>query len=94
MATNPIVYENKLDSLKAVQMIAGAIEETVAETGSLGASGRMLYPALASYGISLEQFEIMMTVMVRIGRVSQEGFRYFLFEDEIVGGNVGTRTET
>jgi hypothetical protein len=61
----------------AVGEVLSALVETVREAGSMGAPGGLMYAALMGHGCSLEQFETLMSVLVRLGKVSKRGDCYF-----------------
>lgn len=66
------------DQLKALKAIGDAIIETVALAGPLGAPGGHLYAALMAHGVSLEQFEQIMSGLCRAKTLRKQGDCYFI----------------
>lgn len=64
----------KTSALKAV---LDAVVESIKEAGPLGVPGGSLYAVLMTRGCTLEQFETMMGVLVRLGKVRKSGQLYF-----------------
>ena len=63
--------------LKVLALLVDAVVETIKESGPMGAPGGVLYAALMTRGFSLEEFEILMRVVVATGRVYKTGHLYF-----------------
>lgn len=57
--------------------IASAIIDTVKEMGEQGAPAGIMYAALMGYGCSLNQFESIMSILVRAGKLTKHGDLYF-----------------
>lgn len=66
-----------LHQIKTLRLVASAIIETVEASGHTGAPGGHLYAALMSTGMSLNQFEQIMTALVSKGFLRKEGHVYF-----------------
>jgi hypothetical protein len=66
--------------IAAVRMIADAIVDAVKAAGAMGAPGGVLYAALMAYGISLSQFESLMSAMVSAGKLTKHGHLYRVVE--------------
>jgi hypothetical protein len=64
----------------ALRLALQAILDAVKEAGSLGAPGGVLYAALLGR-ISLQQFEQLMTALVRMGKLRREGDVYHWLAD-------------
>jgi len=60
--------------------IALAVLETIKEVGSMGAPGGHIYAALMAQGITLEQYEQIMNVLVNSKLVRKVGHCYFMSE--------------
>lgn len=60
----------------AVFAILDAIIESVKAGGSMGAPGGILYAALMAHGCTLDQFNQLMTILVRSGRLDKRGECY------------------
>lgn len=67
---------NKTEAVEALRLLADAIVETVAETPQ-GAPAGMLYAAMMGFGMSLDTFQTIMSMLVAAGRVRREGQLYF-----------------
>ncbi len=65
---------------RALIMIVSAITDTIKEAGEFGAPGGVMYAALMAHGCSLNQFESIMSTLVRLGRVEKRGECYFIRE--------------
>ena len=65
-----------IEQIKALQAIANAIIETVRESGPLGAPSGIMYAALMAQGCSLEQYQQIMSGLVRAGKLRQSGDCY------------------
>lgn len=63
--------------LQTLSLLVNAIVDTIKESGPMGAPGGVLYAALMTRGFSLEEFEILMRVVVATGRVYKTGHLYF-----------------
>ena len=66
-----------VDALKA---ICDAVVELVRASGSLGKPSGELYAFLMKYGCTLEQFEMLMGVLVDAGKVTKRWQLYFAVE--------------
>ena len=62
----------------AVKAILDSIVEAVAAAGKLGAPAGHLYAALMAYGFDIHQFESIMNVLVRAGKLERRGDLYFV----------------
>lgn len=62
---------------QALKLIVESIIEAVAAAGSLGAPGGVIYAALMQYGCSLNQYESIMSALVRAGKLRKQGDLYF-----------------
>jgi len=65
------------EQAQALRQIADAIVQTVQESGSVGAPGGVMYAALMAHGCTLNQFEQIMGVLVRVGKLTKRGDCYF-----------------
>ena len=63
--------------ISALQMIAKAVLDTIREMGPNGAPAGHLYAALMAQGCTMNQFEQIMSALVRTGKVTKEGHCYF-----------------
>lgn len=61
----------------AIRMICDGIVEAVKAAGKLGAPGGVLYAAFIGAGLTLNQFETIMRVLVKTGRLERKGHLYF-----------------
>lgn len=68
----------RTQAIKAVQLLASAIVDSVKTAGSLGAPGGVIYAALMAHGCSLAQYEQIMGALVRVGRLTRRGELYFV----------------
>ena len=66
-----------IEQLKALKAVADAIIETVQLSGPLGAPGGHLYAALMAHGVTLEQYEQIMSGLVGAGKLRKQGECYF-----------------
>ncbi len=66
----------KEQQILAADMIVDAILEAIKAGGSQGAPAGVMYAALMGF-MSLEQFEDIMTALVRTGKVRKQGHLYF-----------------
>jgi hypothetical protein len=69
------INEAQRQLLKAV---CDAVIASVKAAGPLGAPGGVLYAALMSYGIRLEQFESLMGALVNCKKLTKRGELYFV----------------
>lgn len=60
-----------------VRTLLNVIVETVKEAGEQGAPAGPMYAALMTTGMSLEQFETIMGVLVRTGHLRHSNHCYF-----------------
>lgn len=58
---------------EAIRRIADAIVESVKEAGELGAPSGIVYAALNAYGMSLDTYHSFIGVLVKLGKLRQEG---------------------
>ena len=63
---------------RAIALMADAVVDAVKVAGPLGAPGGVLYAGLMSLGLSLGQFEALMSMLVRANVLKREGERYVL----------------
>lgn len=63
--------------LEALLQLSKAVIETVQEAGDQGAPSGVLYAALMTAGLSLEQYERLMAILVDAGKVRKSGHLYF-----------------
>ncbi len=63
---------------RALILIVSAITDTIKEAGEFGAPGGVMYADLMAHGCSLNQFESIMSTLVRLGRIEKRGECYFL----------------
>jgi len=72
MGKNPTTKQ-----MLAVAMLANAIVDTVREgdTG-FGVPGGPMYAAAMAHGVTLHQFEMIMSGLVRVGRLTKHGDCY------------------
>jgi len=61
-----------------LRMVADAIIESVAVAGKQGAPGGSLYAALMTHGFTYEQFEQIMSGLVKTGKLEKRGQLYFV----------------
>ncbi len=62
---------------EAIMAVFDAIVESVAVAGDHGAPGGTLYAALMSVGLSYDQFESLMGMLVASGKLTKRGQLYF-----------------
>jgi hypothetical protein len=67
-----------LEQLTALKAVGDAIIETVSLAGPLGAPGGHIYAALMTHGATLEQYDQIMSDLVRAGKLRKRGDCYFL----------------
>ena len=72
-----------IEQAKALRAIARAIIDTVAETGTLGAPGGHLYAALMTQGCTFNQFDQIMTGLVRAEYLEKRGDCYYPGKKEL-----------
>lgn len=65
------------DQILALKRLTDGIIEAVVAAGADGAPGGVLYAALMTVGCSLEQFETIMSTLVRLGKLQKRGQCYF-----------------
>ena len=66
------------DQIAALRSIGRAILEAVQASGQLGAPGGILYAALMQKGCNLNQFEQIMSGMVRADVLTKSGECYYV----------------
>jgi hypothetical protein len=66
----------KAEKLDVLRQVMNAMVEAVKACPD-GAPGGILYAALMGYGCTLEQFEMLMTVLVEAKKVRKSGQLYF-----------------
>ena len=64
------------ESRALLKLICDAIIEAIGTTDQ-GVPGGPLYATLMPYGITLEQFETIMSTLVAVGQLRKEGQLYF-----------------
>ncbi len=74
---SPVTLEDILNDSKAVLAVLNAIVESVAEAGSQGAPGGTLYAALMMLGVTFDQFNTIMNVLVDNGKLTKKGQLYY-----------------
>lgn len=57
----------------AIRRIAAAIVESVKEAGELGAPSGIVYAALSAHGMSLDTYYQFIGVLVKLGKLRQDG---------------------
>jgi hypothetical protein len=62
--------------IAAIRMVAEAIEDAVKAAGPLGAPGGVIYAALMAHGVTLDQYNQLMSGLVRAGRLTRDGHLY------------------
>jgi hypothetical protein len=70
------------EALLAFVQLCDAVVDAVKEAGPQGAPAGPMYAAFMSVGMSLEQFERMMDVLVKAGRLRKQGHLYFYAEPQ------------
>lgn len=68
------------EALIAFIELCDAVVDAVKEAGPQGAPAGPMYAAFMSYGMSLEQFQRMMDMLVNAGRLRKQGHLYFYVE--------------
>lgn len=68
------------EQIKAVQALAAVIEETVNESGPWGAPSGVMYAALMSKGVSLQVYQQITGMLVKMGRIRQSGDCFYPVE--------------
>lgn len=63
--------------IKALKEVCDAIIQAVKAAGSLGAPAGTLYAVLMSAGCTMEQFDKLMSGLVRAGMLRKQGHLYF-----------------
>jgi hypothetical protein len=58
---------------EAIRRLADAIVDSVKEAGEAGAPSGFVYAALNAHGITLDQYYSFIAVLVKVGRLRQEG---------------------
>lgn len=58
---------------QAIRAIADAIVESVKEAGELGAPSGIVYAALMTYGMNLDTYHQFIGVLVKLGKLRQQG---------------------
>lgn len=66
------------ERLAALDKLVTILCDTIAECGPMGAPSGMLYMALMSRGMTLEQYETLMRLLVEAGKLRRSGHAYFL----------------
>ena len=61
-----------------MRMIMDAVVDSVRAAGPMGAPGGVLYAALMVHGCTLENFQALMGVLVKVGKLTQKGNLYFV----------------
>ena len=60
-----------------VKTLLDAVVNAVSYYGTMGAPGGSLYAAFMVHGLTLNQFEVIMDALVRIGKLRRSGNLYF-----------------
>jgi hypothetical protein len=68
------------EMVRALLAVADAVADIVKAGGKLGTPGGTLYAALMTHGCTLEQFEMLMKVLVDAGKLEKRGQLYFAKE--------------
>ncbi len=68
------------EQAKAIRALATIIEETVNESGSMGAPSGVMYAALMSKGVSLQVYQQITGMLVSMGRIRQSGDCFYPIE--------------
>lgn len=63
--------------LKAIAVIATAIEEAVKEAGPMGAPSGVIYAAVMATGISLDMYNAIIKAMINEKKITQKGYLLF-----------------
>ena len=63
--------------LKALLGVTDAIIESVKAAGTQGAPGGKIYAALMAQGCTLNQYEMLMSMIVEAGKLRRSGDLYF-----------------
>ncbi len=63
-----------------LELLMKAVLETVQECGPMGSPGGVIYAALMTQGITFDQYEIIMGVLVETKKVTKRGDCYFPVE--------------
>jgi hypothetical protein len=63
--------------IMALRMLAEAIEDACKAGGAVGAPGGVIYSALTAHGVTFQQYQQIMSGMVRAGRIVKRGECYF-----------------
>jgi hypothetical protein len=64
--------------INAVQLVAMMITDTVREAGPLGAPSGPMFAALSAQGCTLNQYQSIMSALVRAGKLTQDGNVYHI----------------
>ena len=70
--------QNQANILQAIRAVCDAIVCAVIAAGSNGAPAGPIYAALMTQGCTLEQFNALMSGLVRAGKLRQDGDLYFV----------------
>ena len=75
------------EHVKAVGLIGDAVTDVVKATGKRGAPAGVLYAALSeATGMTLDQFQQIMSALVAAGKLRRNGDLYFINEKEKPNG--------
>jgi hypothetical protein len=66
------------DQRAAMLTVMRAVIDTVREAGPMGAPGGHIYAALMTQGASLQQYESLMSALVRTGKLARRGQCYHI----------------
>lgn len=69
-----------LKQYQAIALVLAAVIDAVKAAGPTGAPGGILYAGLMSQGCTLNQFQGLMGMLVKMGKLRQEGDLYFAVE--------------
>lgn len=64
--------------VNALRLIVSAIVDAVKAAGPIGAPGGVLYAALMTHGVTLEQFEKLMSGLVHANLLRRQGDCYLI----------------
>jgi hypothetical protein len=62
--------------IAAIRAVCDAIVDAVQAAGPLGAPGGVIYAALMAHGVSLDQYNQLMSGLVRVGKLTRDGDLY------------------
>jgi hypothetical protein len=62
--------------IQAIRMLADAIVDAVKAAGPMGAPGGVIYAALMAHGLTLSQYDQLMSGLVQVGKLTRHGDLY------------------